>query len=171
MAGLAPSGEAWMLKAGGATGSTWPGKPRQGQAGPQGQDGRAGPGGRGRACGVSTAHSQAADGTRPPRARKPLRCRRPLSPTPHAAQKGRGRCQASESAGTDCWGCQLQRPGDPGSCVTTPRPRWKNGQGQQAAAPSPATSLGPPAAGGQRRSRGRLVASGTRKEAQVSLAR
>ena len=42
MAGLAPSGEAWMLKAGGATGSTWPGKPRQGQAGPQGQDRRAG---------------------------------------------------------------------------------------------------------------------------------
>ncbi|XP_059734904.1 uncharacterized protein [Bos taurus] len=62
-------------------------------------------------------------------------------------------------------GCSLTRT------AREPAAGWKNGQGRQAAAPSPATSLGPPAAGGQGRSHGCLVASGTRKEAQVSLAR
>lgn len=109
-----------------------------------------------------------AQGPEPPQVSAPLSPPRMLR-----RRKGRGHCQGSESAGTDCWGSQLQMPGDPGSCVTAPPPApgWKNGQGRQAAAPSPATSLGPPAAGGQGRSHGCLVASGTRKEAQVSLAR
>ena len=42
MAGLAPLGEVWMVKAGGATGSTRPGKSRAGKSLPRGQDGRQG---------------------------------------------------------------------------------------------------------------------------------
>lgn len=156
-----------------AAGSAWPGKPGAGTSRAPRKDGRAGPGGRGRGCGVSPAHGLAAEGTRPPGARDPLRCPPPSPPTPCAAQKG----GKGPPPGTPALsqrhsplGSQLQRPGPWVLCHPPPSPGWKDGQGRQAATPSPATGLGPPAAGGRGRSCGRLVALGTRKQAQVSLA-
>lgn len=106
-------------------GSAWPGKPGAGTSRAPRKDGRAGPGGRGRGCGVSPAHGLAAEGTRPPGARDPLRCPPPSPPTPCAAQKG----GKGPPPGTPALsqrhsplGSQLQRPGDPGSCVTPPPP-------------------------------------------------
>lgn len=131
MAGLAPSGEAWTLKARGAAGSAWPGKPGAGtsRAPRTGREGRA----RGPRKGLQGEHcSQPSRRGHPPaQGPGPPQVPAPHSPDPTCCAEGREgattRDPGSESAGTDHWAPNSRGQGTLGPVSPLPLP-WMEGR-------------------------------------------